>query len=641
MLDGMRRHKGWLKWSLGLVCLTFIVFYVPSFLDSGGVPGVTGAQASDVIASVEGEEITAGEYQRLYAQQLQSIRQAYGGSLDEKMLQQLGVGQRLVSQMVDETAMVVEAERLGLTVSDSELSERIVRLPGFQQNGQFVGQELYRQILSLQRPPVRPREFETQLRRSLMAEKLQTAVTSWVQVAEADVDAEYRKRNEKVKLDLAVFNANQFREGLQPTDAELAAEFNAHQDLYKIPEKRRVRYLAVNADALREKMTAAPQEIETRYRDNLQVYSTPEQVRASHILFKIEGKDEAAVKKTAEEVLARAKAGEDFPALAKKYSEDDTNKDRGGDLDYFGRGAMAKEFEDAAFALQPGHISDLVKTAFGYHIIRTVDTKAASTRTLDEVRPMIAEQIKQEKAQEQASELATQIAGGVKQPDDLDKVARTRGLTVSDSGLFARDEPLAGLGFVPAISAEAFSMEKDKVSGQLRTNQGYAFIALTEIQPPHTPKLDEVKDTVRDGVIRQKAIDLAKAKATALVQSAAKGNFAAAAKAAGVEVKNTDFVPRGTALPDVGVSGKVDDAIFGLKVGELAGPIATDTAVVVARVVDRQDIKPESLETERDSLRNELLQQRRQDFFQAYMTKAKTKFEIRYNEDTIRTLLGS
>ena len=640
MLDGMRRHRGWLKWSLGLVCLTFVLFYVPSFLRNGGVAGVTGAQADDVVASVDGYDITAGDYRRLYAQQLQSLRQAYGGSMDEKMLQQLGIAQRILGQMVDEAAMVAEAQDLGLTVTDSELSERIKHLPGFQQNGQFVGEATYREILSMQRPPLRPVEFEAQLRRSLLADKLQNAVTGWIRVSDADVDAEYRRRNEKVKLQLATFTATPFRAGIEPTDAELSAQFNAHPDLYRIPEKRRVRYLSVASDALRAKMTATPEEIEARYRDNQQLYSTPEQVRASHILFKTEGKDDAAVKKAAEAVLARAKAGADFAALAKQYSEDEGSKDKGGDLDYFSRGAMAKEFEDAAFALQPGQISDLVKTSVGYHIIKMTDRKAASTRSLDDVRGMLAEQIKDEKAQQQAVTMAEEIGREIKQPEDLDKVARTRGLTVGDSGLFARDEPLAGLGPVPAVSTEAFSLQKGKVSGALRTNQGFAFIALTDIQPAHAPQLAEVKDKVREDVVRQKALDLAKAKAESVAR-AAKGNFAAAAKAAGVDLKTTDFVPRGTALPDVGVSNAVDEAVFELAPGEVAGPIVTDNAVVVARVVERQDVKPEGLQADRDSLRNEMIQQRRQDFFEAYMAKAKVKRNIRYNEETIKTLLGS
>src|SRR6476646_497895 len=139
MLDGMRRHKGWLKWSLGVVVLTFVLLYVPSFMRNGGVAGVTGAQANDAVASVNGYDITAAEYRRIYAQQLQSLRQSYGGNIDEKMLQQLGIAQRILAQMVDEAAMVAEAERLGLRVSDTELAEGIKRLPGFQQNGQFVG----------------------------------------------------------------------------------------------------------------------------------------------------------------------------------------------------------------------------------------------------------------------------------------------------------------------------------------------------------------------------------------------------------------------------------------------------------------------------------------------------------------------
>jgi peptidyl-prolyl cis-trans isomerase D len=640
MLDGMRRHRGWLKWSLGLVCLTFVLFYVPSFLRNGGIAGVTGAQADDAVATVNGHDITAGEYRRLYAQQLQSLRQAYGGNIDEKMLQQLGVAQRILSQMVDEEAMVEEADRLGLRVSDAELAERIKRMAGFQQNGQFVGEVAYREILQMQRPPIRPSEFEDQLRRSLMGEKLQAAVTNWVRVADADVDAEYRKRNEKVKLNLAVFTATQFRSGIQPTDAELAAQFNAHQDNYKIPEKRRVRFLSISADALRDKMTATPQEIEARYKDSLQVYSTPEQVRASHILFKTEGKDEAAVKKAAEAVLARAKAGEDFAALAKKYSED-SSKDKGGDLDYFGRGVMAKEFEDAAFGLQPGQISDLVKTVFGFHIIKVVDKKDAATRSLDEVRAQVTEQVKNDKAQREASQVAEEVAKEIKQPADLDTVAKARGLTVGDSGLFAREEPLAGIGFAPAVATEAFSMQQGKVSGELKTTQGFAFVALTEIQAAHTPKLDEVKDKVREDVVRLKAVEMAKTKAAAMAQAAAKGNFAAAAKAAGVEVKTTEFVSRGTALPDVGVNSAVDDAVFKLKTGETTSPVPTDNAVVVAQVKERQDIKPDALTTERDALRDELLQQRRQEFFAAYMAKAKTKMKISYNPDTIKTLLGS
>ncbi len=249
---------------------------------------------------------------------------------------------------------------------------------------------------------------------------------------------------------------------------------------------------------------------------------------------------------------------------------------------------MVPEFDDAVFAMQPGQISDLVKSQFGYHIIKLVDKRPAVTKTLADVQKQLEDQIRMEKAQTEAQKSADEVAKQITAPADLDKVARARGLQVGDSGLFARDEPLAGLGFAPNVAAEAFTMQQDKVSGELRTNQGFAFIALTEVKPPAMPKLDEVKDKVRDDVVRVKALDVAKAKAATMAQ-AAKGNFAAAAKSAGVEVKSTDFIARGTALPDVGVSPAVDAAVFSLKPGDTTQPITTDTAIVIARVKERQD----------------------------------------------------
>jgi peptidyl-prolyl cis-trans isomerase D len=640
MLDSMRRHKGWLKWSLGIVGVTFVWFYVPSFFR-----GTQGTAATDALAVVDGREVLVGAYQRLYQQQVQSLRAASGSNFDEKLVQQLGIAQRLIMQMVDSEAVLAEAARLGITVSDAELAERITRKPGLTDpaTGQFIGETRYRQLLQMQRPPVSTGEFEEQVREELVTEKLQAAITGWVRVSDTEVDEEYRHRNEKVKLDLAVFTSNQFRTGIQPTDAELGAEFAAHQDTYKMPEKRRVRYLSIDADALRAKMTVTTQEVEAAYQSNIQTYSTPEQIRASHILFKTEGKDEAAVKKVAESVLAKAKApGADFARLAKQYSED-SSKDAGGDLDYFGHGRMVKEFDDAAWALKPGEISGLVKSQFGFHIIKLTDRKAAAQRTLAEVRPQIEDQLRYQKAQAEAARVAGEIASEIKTPVDLDRVARARGLQVGDSGLFSREEPLAGIGFAPDVASQAFTMQPNTVSGQLRTNQGFAFIALAMVKAPYIPKLDEVKDKVKENVINTRAVDVAKAKAAVMAQTA-KSNFSAAAKAAGVTVKTTDLIARGSAYPEIGANAAVDAAVFGLKAGETTPPIPTATAVVIAHVKERQDIDAAKAGAEKDTLRSELLQQARGTFFAAYMGKAKDKLQkagkITFNEAAIKAILG-
>jgi peptidyl-prolyl cis-trans isomerase D len=634
MLDRMRRHKGWLKWSLAIVCATFVLLYVPQFLDPTGTGA--GAAPGDVVATVNGRRITASTYQTVYTQQMAQLRQAYGEMTDQ-MAQQLGFGQRIVQQLVSQEAQLAEAERLGITVSDGELRERLIRLPAFQENGAFIGDARYTAMLGSARPPVRPSQFEEDLRRSLIAEKLQNSVAGWITVSDADVEEAYRREHERARLDLAIFNADQFRAGITPTEAELNAEYTANPDAFRVEEKRRVRYLALDAASLRTTVSVTPQEVEQRYRDNAATFSTPEQTRASHILFSTQGKDAAEVRKTAEEVLARVKKGEDFAALAKQYS-DDGSKEQGGDLDFNARGIMVAPFDEAMWALQPGETTDqLVQTEFGFHIIRVTDRRPAQTRTLDQVRTQLEDQIRNEKARAEATRLSTEIADQIKTPADLDAVAKQRNLTVRDSGLFGRNEPISGLGIEPSVAAEAFRLEQDQVSGSLATMQGFAFIALAEIKPAHLPALAEVREQVNNEVIRKKAVEVARARAATVAQA---GNFAAAARAAGVTVRSTELITRGSALPDIGVSDRVDQAAFALNAGQTSQPIATDSAVVVVHVREKQDIVPEGLESQREALRAQLTNQRRMEFFSAYMMKAMEDMDISYNDRTITTLLG-
>src|SRR5262249_683494 len=238
------------------------------------------------------------------------------------------------------------------------------------------------QLLRMQRPPMTPADFEDTLRKQLTIDKLRASVTDWLSVADKDLEQEYRRRNDKVKLAVVSFTADSFRPQVAVSDADVSSYFAGRAEDFKIPEKRKIRYLLIDIDAMRAKVIVPAAEIERAYNNNIEQYTTPEQVRASHVLLKTEGKDDAAVKAKAEEILKQARAGADFADLAKKNSEDDSNKNNGGDLDYFGRGRMVPEFDQVAFSLEPGKISDVVKTQFGYHIIKVTDKKAGSTRPI-------------------------------------------------------------------------------------------------------------------------------------------------------------------------------------------------------------------------------------------------------------------
>ncbi len=638
MLDRMRRHRNWLKWSLALVCLAFVIFYIPDFLTNP----TTDLAATNTVAVVEGHEIRGEEFRRTYQAQLQAYRSAYGGNMSEALLKQLGVDQQILQQMVDERAALAEAERLKMSVSDAEVRLRILAIPAFQENGAFIGAERYLQLLASQNPPMNSTQFEDGIRRALIVDKLRASVTEWLSVSDKELEEEYRRRNDKVKLAVASILSDGLRGTVSASDAEVSTYFAAHTDDFKIPEKRKIRHLLVDTDAMRAKMTVPPADIERAYNDNFELYSTPEQIRASHILLKTSGKDEAAVRAKAEDLLKQARAGADFAQLATKNSEDEGTAAKGGDLDYFGRGRMVPEFDEGAFALQqPGQISDLIKTQYGFHIIKLVERKPGTTRSLDDVRQQLTDQLSTERVQTQAADLAEKLASEITKPADLDSAAKRHGLQVQETPFFARDEPIMGLGPSQEVAGRAFELKPDEVSGAVRTGRGYVFATLVAKQDPYVPKLDEVKERVREELVKQKAREASRQKALQLAASLKSApDFEKAAKASGATTQTTELITRDSPIPQLGMAPAVTDAAFKLSRGAVSDPITTDQGSVIIKVLEKQEVTPTELVSNKDRFRDELLADRKNRFFSAYMGKAKEKMRIQVNRSVIQRVVG-
>ena len=640
MLDRMRRHRGWLKWSLGLVAVTMVIFFIPQ--DYLQPTTSVGAAPSEAVAEVDGRALTVGDFQQRYLLQLQAYRTQFGAAMNDQLLRQLGVEQQVLSQMIDEEVALIEAKRHGITVSDEELAQQIFAIPQLQENGNFIGEARYEQLLMSQNPPVTKSQFEESLRRSLVLDKLRSALTDWISVSDADLEAEYRRRNEKVKLQVVALTADKFRPQVNVIDPDIAAHFEAHKADYRIGEQRKVKYLLLDREQARQRVAVPPNDIQRYYNDNIQQYQTPERVRASHILLNTGGKDEATVRKQAEELLAKIKAGADFAELAKKYSEDPGSKDKGGDLDFFPKGQMVPEFETSAFSLAPGQVSDLVKTQYGFHIIKVVDKQAGSTRTLDEVRPEIQQILASQSADRQITDRARQLAERVKNPADLDTVAKELGLKVEETGFFQRADPVPGLGVAPQVADATFQLQDNTVSEPLATSRGPVFVTVSGKKEPYTPPLDEVKDRVREDLIRTKAAELSRQRGAAIAaQLKSATDFAAAAKAAGFEAKESQLVARDSALPDVGVNAQVDRVAFALPKGGVSDPIQAGDATVIVRVSDRDDVTPEEFRLARERFRADLTNERRSRFFASYMTKAKEKIKVEVMSDTVRRFMDA
>ena len=640
MLDRMRRHKNWLKWSLALVCLTFVVFYIPSFLRTD----TTAANTGDRVASVDSRPISVAEFRRRYLAQVNAYRQSSGGNMSDAVLQQLQVPQQVLQQMIEENAEIAEAEKMGITASDDDVRQQIMAIPGLQENGHFIGEDRYRALLRAQDPPMTPADFEQTVRQSIMLDKFRAGLTEWISISDVELEKEYKLKNEKVTLDVVAILADNFKTQVNPTDAEIAAAFDANKGNYQIPEQRKIRFVRINTADVASKIKVPREDVERYYNEHLGTYTTPEQIRASHILLKTEGKNDADVRARADGILKEVKAGGDFAALAKKYSEDDSNAQQGGDLDYFSRGRMVPEFDAAAFALAPGEVSDVVKTQFGYHIIKVTDRKPAITRDLKDAAlyKEIETQLQRDQADVQVSELADGLARDGTTPQALDKAAATRSMKVEESGFFPRGGMIEALGPQSPASTMAFTLADTAVSGPISTPVGRVLFYVSGKRASYLPKLEEVKSRVRDDLIQARAIELAKKRAEDVAaQLKSAPDFQKAAKAMGLEAVTTPSLARDAVIPNIGKSPEVDSVAFTLPVGDVSGAIVTPQGAAIVKVDSKQDVSAADFATARDKFRADTLNARRTRFYQAYMEKARTRMKIDVDAEAVKRAIGS
>ncbi|HUP41095.1 MAG TPA: peptidylprolyl isomerase [Vicinamibacterales bacterium] len=638
MLDRMRRHRGWLKWSLAAVVLTFIFLYIPSFMgtDQSVVSG-------DRLASIDSRSISVTDFRRRYLAQVQAYRNSYGGNLTDDILQQMQVPQQVLQQMIQEKAELAEAERAGITVSDAEVRAQIVSIPGLQENGQFIGEQRYRQLLAQQTPPMRPADFEQSVRESLMLDKFRAGLTEWMTVSDADLEREYKRRNEKVTLDVVAVLADNFKTQVNPTDAEISGHYDKNKERYRIPDRRKVKYVRINPSELASKVQVSKADVERSYNEQLGKYTTPEQIRASHILLTTEGKDDAAVKAHAEQVLKEVKSGGDFAALAKKYSQDETTAPQGGDLDYFGRGRMVAAFDTAAFELAPGEVSDLVKTEFGYHIIKLTDRKPAIVRpvTDPDVYKEIESALLRDQAEAQATQLTDALVAEATTPAAFDKAAASRGVTIEESGFFPRGGMIEGLGPQSPVSMAAFDLAENTISQPIAGPTGRVIFYVSGKQDSYLPKLDEVRSRVRDDLIQERAVALAKQRADTLAaQLKTAPNFQAAAKAAGLEAVTTNPIARDGVIPNIGKSPEIEAVAFASPVGTVSDAIPTPQGAAIVKVASRQEVGAADFAMAKDKFRMEMLGERRSRFYQTYMEKARTKMKIDVDAEALKRAIG-
>ena len=607
---------------LGAVVLvlggSMLLYLVPQ------TPGTGEASSTDIVAKVGSETVSAAEVR----QQLAEIQQR---NQIPKQLESL-YARQILNQLIFQKEMEYEAKRLGIRVSDQERADRIRQfLPTAYNGDTFVGMDRYAAEVQARFQLSVP-VFEELIRQGLLQDKFRKLVTDGVSVGPTELQDEFKYRNEKVKLDYAFIKPEDLEAKIAPDEAEIKAAYEKNKSRYQVPEKRVARYGLIDLTQLRQTAQISDVELKAQYQQNIQQYQVPNRAHVEHVLLMTVGKTDAEVeeiRQKAEDVLKQAKKGAKFEDLAKKYSEDPGTKDKGGDLGWITQGQTVPEFEKTAFGLDKGKISDLVKTQYGFHIIKVLDKETAHTKPFEEVKDSIKVPLLLAKADKLASDEADQLSATIRRSNkvSLDDLAKQFHLSLGETRPVTAADPILELGNSKEAKEAIFRLHQGDLSLPIRTDRGYLVLSVKQIQPAHPGSLEEVRDKIITELKQQKAMEFARTKAEDLAKRVKAGEkFDAAAKSLGLEAKTSDLFARNGSISGA-VSGKQVAAAFQLKSGDVGAPLNLGANWFVFRVAEKQEPNPADFESQKKQLTDEVLQTKRNLAFEAFRTSLETRLK--------------
>ena len=587
---------------------------------------VSGEISTDTLAKIGDESVSVQDVR----QQLNQIEQR---NPNMKPLEAL-YAQQILKQLVFEKEIEYEAKRLGIAVTDQERADRIRQyVPTAFNGGTFVGMDRYSAEVQARFQLTVP-VFEELIRQGLLEEKFRKLVTDGISVGPAELQDEFHYKNEKVKLDYALIKPEDLEAKISPDEAEIRSAYEKNKSKYQVLERRVVRYTLVDVNQMRQSVQVSDDMLKQQYMANIQQYQVPNRVHVQHILFMTVGKTTDAeveeIKKKAEDVLKQVKKGGKFEDLAKKYSEDPGSKDKGGDLSWITQGQTVPEFEKTAFSLSPGQVSDLVKTQYGFHIIKVLEKETAHTKPFEEVKDSLRAPLLLSQADKLASDTADKLSAAIRQSNkiSLDDLAKQYHLTVNETRPISATDPLLELANSQEAKDAIFRLRPEELSMPVRTDRGYVVLSVKSILPAHQGSLDEVRDRVITDLKRENSIESAKNKAEELTKRVKAGEkFDTAARALGLEPKTSDALARDGSIPGA-ASGKQLGAAFNLRAGDVAAPLSLGQNWFVYRVAEKTEANLADFDKQKKQLTEELLQSKRNLAFEAFRTALDNRLKL-------------
>lgn len=622
MLSFLRKNAGtWLiKVLLGAIVLVFVFWGVGSFRERG----------EGWAAKIDGEPISYEQYNQAYNQMIEYYRKAYGQQFNDELVKMLNLRQKALEQVIDRQLMLREADRRGILVTDEELSDTVRSMAVFQEDGLFSPKR-YRSVLSLNR--LTPEMFEASQRDMMRIEKLQKMLTAELDVSEPEVQQWYAWRHAKTKVAYVRIQPEML-DSVTVDDAEIKAYYDAHPQDFRIEEKRVVQYVEFPASRYVSKVQVSDEDIREYYESKPAEFEKPKTVEARHILFRVakdaSEDDVEKARKKALDVLKQAKEGKDFAELAKKYSEDPA-KANGGYLGAFKKEDMVAPFSEKAFSMQPGEISDPVRTTYGWHIIKVEKVHDAHKQSLEEATAGIRSKLQQERSTNEAMNAAAAFSQKALEPIGFQKAAEADGLQVVTTEPFGRSGP-NGLPDAARFAETAFSLDPEGVSDAVSLNTStYIVMQLLRVEPEHPADFDTVREKAKTLARKAKQDQEASKMAEDILKSLKEGKSFADIPTSKALIKGeTDFFEKNAAISGIGFEPVINHTAFSLNEGK-PFPDTTlkgENGYYVIRFLEKKAGDLEGYDKEKESIRSFLLNQKQTALMEGFMQDLKRKSDI-------------
>jgi peptidyl-prolyl cis-trans isomerase D len=637
MFNLFRSRDKLVRITLGAI-LTVVAVSMCLYLIPGSGASLGSAGDDPVLAEVAGEKLTASQAEHDFQLTSQAAQ------IPPELM--AGYFPQYVESRAMRMAAQYQAERMGLTVTDQEVLTGIQSAdPQFFPNGQFLKAQ-FDQFLADR--GVTEQQAWDEMKTTILVRKLENAVVEGIVVTPKEVEDEFKHKYEKAKIQYIAFPPAKFMDQVKPTDQELQNTFTLNRSSYMIPQKSSFQVVVLDQEKVESTIQLTDEQLRKAYAESLDNFRMPERIHVRHILISTEGKSDAekkALRAKAEDVLKQVKNGGDWVALAKKYSDDKGNADKGGDLNWVVRGQMVKEFEDAAFALKPNEISGIVTTQFGYHIIQVLEIDPAKVKPFEEVKDGLAADLRKQQVSEKMQMLGDQIHDALeKNPGAAEEVAKQFGAEVISVTDAKPGQPIPTLGNSPEVEGALASMKPNDVSQVLVLPANRLAVAILKSRTPgRQAEFNEVADQVRQATITALAQQIAEGKAKEAAQRLRAGeDIEKVAKSDKLDVATTNYFGRDDSnVEGLGPAVYVTDA-FTQPEGAILGPTMIQNRDVVAKIIGKIEPDSSALANERaalvDKIKSQKAQAREPLFLDSIFTQLERQGKARIYPDAIASV---